>query len=128
VPEEDDELLSTVQEYLSESDKRPLTDMVLVKPPETVPFNIDFTWYMENDGAVNQQAMEAAVEAATMDYVEWQTAQLGRDINESELVTRLKAAGIKRPVIREPHFTVVEDVQVAQKQNMNIVFGGIEDA
>jgi phage-related baseplate assembly protein len=128
VPEENDELLETVYNYISESDKRPLTDLVRVKPPEAVPFNVDFTWYMEKGSTVSQQTMEAAVEAATMDYIEWQTTQLGRDINESELVTRLKAAGIKRPVIREPHFTVVEDVQVAQKQNVNIVFGGIEDA
>lgn len=112
---------------------RPLTDDVAVKDPETVNYNIAFTYYIPSDAAVSSAEIEAAVDAAVAQYAAWQCAKLGRDINPSYLIGLLMQTGIKRVVLTSPAFTVLRDgsdntaPQVAVVQNITATNGGHED-
>ena len=62
---------------------------------------------------------------------------MGRDINTTELEYRIRAAGGKRAVVREPGYAVVyrgellnkeyKPVQVAVCQSSTVTYGGMED-
>ncbi len=112
---------------------RPLTDLVLVEDAETVPYNVDFTYYLESGAAQSASAVEAAVRKAVEAYTGWQSARLGRDINPSRLHGLLMEAGVKRVELRAPVFTALRDgkdgsaPQVAKLRGISIVNGGYED-
>lgn len=124
----DMELISRVEEALSGDDVRPMTDMVSVKAPEPVPFNINVTWYRERGSTISREKMEADLEAACVEYITWQTTEIGRDINPDVLAAKLMGVGIKRLNVMEPVHTVVSTYQVASAQNITLTFGGEEDA
>ena len=77
--------------------------------------------------------MAADVQAAVTEYISWQCAKLGRDINPSELYRRLMATGIKRVELASPAFTVLRDgrertaPQVAVIGTVTVTNGGYED-
>ena len=75
---------------------RPLTDLVVVADPETVPYDITFTYYISRTTALSAADIEASVNAAVNEYVSWQCAKLGRDVNPSYLIGLLMKTGIKR--------------------------------
>ena len=72
------------------------------------------------------------MEAATQEYVAWQCAKLGRDINPSKLYDLLMHTGIKRLEMRAPIFTRLYDgtehltPQLAKIRNINLVNGSHE--
>lgn len=70
----------------------------------------------------------AAAPAAVDNYVLWQKSKLGRDINPSELIVRVMAAGAKRVAVTAPVFKVTTDTQVAICSTKTVTLGGIEDA
>lgn len=112
---------------------RPLTDDVAVKDPQTVEYNISFTYFIPSDAAVSSSEIEAAVNAAVDQFVSWQCAKLGRDINPSYLIGLLMQTGIKRVVLTSPAFTVLNDgsdntaPQVAIIGDITATNGGHED-
>jgi phage-related baseplate assembly protein len=105
---------------------RPLTDMVSANDPEIVSYNIELTYYVTRvpDQEYSAANVAVAVAAAVNDYIKWQGARLGRDINPDELVWRLKSAGVKRVEISSPVFTVLRD----GKPNAAGEFDGIDDS
>jgi len=122
-----EELIDTVQEYLSGKTVRPLTDYVTVKAPTAATFDIEFTWYLEDSSAMSRAQAEAAVEAAVQEYLTWQTTEIGRDINPSYLVKLLMETGIKRVEITSPEFQVVPVYSVPVLGDQEVTFGGTED-
>lgn len=124
----DEELISTVEEALSGDNVRPLTDYVTAKAPETVPFHIDVTWYRESGTETGREQMESDLEGAITEFLEWQTTEIGRDINPDVLSAKLMGTGIKRLTIAEPAYTVVSAYQVAAAEEITLRFGGEEDA
>ena len=112
---------------------RPLTDCVKVEDPEEVGYNIDFTYYISEDTQLTLTDIETAVTSAVNEYIAWQCAKLGRDINPDRLRYYLMQAGIKRMQIREPAFTslrsgINNDVpQIATVANVSVTNGGYED-
>ena len=122
------EILAEIQKYLSQDLIRPLTDRVVVKSPELKPFRLDVVWYSQKNTGVSRAQIEERVIAALEEYVRWQTSEIGRDINPSELIWRLKETGVKRVEVREPVFTRVGDTEVAVLEGAEYQFGGEEDA
>ena len=120
-------VLKEIETALNASDVRPLTDTVTVSVPETVPFDIDVTFYIPQPDAASATIIEAAARQAVEDYKTWQTSKMGRDINPSYLTARLMEAGVKRVEVRKPVFTVVEDIKVAKLGNTTVLNGGIEN-
>ena len=112
---------------LSADKVRPLTELVRVSAPDTVPFNIDITYYIPNPSAASAANIERAVTAAVERYRVWQTEKMGRDINPSYLTRLLMETGVKRVEVREPLFQKVEAKGVAVLQDKTVLNGGVED-
>ena len=128
-----EEVKREVLERCSADEVRPLADFVSVEDAEPVNYDIDFTYYIQTGTAKSAEAVAADVQAAVTEYVSWQCAKLGRDINPSELYRRLMATGIKRVELASPAFTVLRDgrertaPQVAVIGTVTVTNGGYED-
>lgn len=123
-----EEMLKKVEAKLSRKDIRPMCDFVQVAAPETVPFHIDITYYIQEGESTAIREIVQNVETAIQNYVVWQTEKMGRDINPSYLHGLIMQAGIKRVVIREPQFVRLEKKSIAILEGKpQIVNGGMED-
>lgn len=121
-----EEILKKVQVALTPGDARPLTDNVQVSAPETVAYDIDFTYYTKTGGALSDSVIAENVAAAVAAFKQWQSEKMGRDIDPSELVYRIKQTGVKRVEVRSPEFAAVADNAVAQAGTTTVVNGGAE--
>lgn len=112
---------------------RPLTDLVSVKDPAQVSYNIALTYYIPSNTTVSAAEIKAQVDAAVAEYAKWQCAKLGRDINPSKLISLLMQTGVKRVVVTSPVFTRLSDgsnhstPQVAKLGSTTVTSGGYED-
>ena len=117
-----------------------LTDLIIAGIPTLVTYNVTFTYYISTDATESAATIAAEVEEAVEGYKKWQQAKMGRDIDPSELIYRLKAIpGIKRVVLTEPSYvslhsgeeeitgTIVYVPQLAQIGTVTITNGGYED-
>lgn len=120
-------VVSGLQEYLSDGNIRPLTDHVTVKTPTVRNFAVNLTYYINRSDSAQAAMIQKEVEAAVSDYLTWQTTDIGKDINPSELIKRVVAAGAKRVEITAPVFTTVAETEVAQCSDQTIIYGGLED-
>lgn len=123
-----EEMLEEIRQYLSEDTRRPLTDCVTVKAPNAHGFQVEVVWYAEKNSGISRQSLEEAVELAVDEYIAWQTAQIGRDINPSYLIQLLMEAGVKRVEVRQPAYAKISDTEVAVLEHRTCGFGGEEDA
>lgn len=122
-----EELLAAVTDALSDKKIRPLTDKVVVSPPEEVKYNVAVKYWIDRDDSTSAVAIQTAVNTAVNEYVSWQKKKLGRDINPTELAYRIRAAGAKRAEIVEPVYTNIKKVQVAIADSIVATFEGLED-
>lgn len=122
-----EEILSAVYDYLDAKTVRPLTDQLSVRVPKVETYDINLTYYIARSDAIAAAAIDGAAQQAVTDYVEWQRAKLGRDINPTEIIYRLKDAGVKRVEVRSPEFIATDKFTVAHATTINAVFGGLED-
>lgn len=119
-------VLGEIEELLSGKTRRPLTDNLMVTPPEAVYYDINLKYWIY-DGA-DASAVSIAVWKAIAEYKMWQRTKLGRDINPDEITDRLKAiSGVKRLEIASPVFTSVSKLQVAQDRNVSVAMEGSEE-
>ncbi len=114
-------------EYLETSQVRPMTDRVVIAAPEQVEYDLDVTYYVARSSKGNVEAIQTAAEDAVRDYVTWQKIHIGTDINTDVLIEFLRAAGVKRAVIRSPVYTPVSDMQIAAARSVSMLYGGLED-
>jgi len=122
------EVLDLVYAAVNSSTKRPLTDLVHVLAPVTVNYNIVFTYYLNTEDAAQALSIQAAVNAAVVEYQVWQRAKIGRDVNPDKLRSLVIAAGAKRLSVAAPSFTTLTSSQVAQHYAVTVTYGGLEDA
>lgn len=128
-----EEMKNAVLAACSPDEVRPLTDHVEVADPEVVPYDLDVTYYIASGAGLRSAEIEQAVQAAVHEFLVWQSAKLGRDINPSYLAGLLMQTGIKRLEIQSPKFTKLRDgsdhtvPQVAAKGTVSITNGGYED-
>lgn len=123
----DAEILTAVDAVVNAEDIRPLTDNVHVCAPTAINFVLAITYWVPKEMQTQTSAIKKAVEDAIAEWIAWQRDRLGRDINPSELIHRVVAAGAKRAVVSSPAFTAVKYNQVAICTSPGIVFGGLED-
>lgn len=120
-------LCDELYEYLNADTIRPLTDRLKVSAPEELNFNIELSYYINKTDTDKAVSIQNAVNKAIEDYIVWQTHTIGRDINPSELIKRVVAAGAKRVEITEPEFTKVPATKVARVEEQKVTYGGLED-
>jgi len=115
-----------IQNALSAKSKRPLTDWLIVTPPEAVSYDINLKYWIYEDADPTE--VSAAVWAAIAEYKLWQRTKLGRDINPDEITDKLKSvSGVKRLEIVSPVFTKLSKVQVAQDNKIKVSMEGSEE-
>lgn len=106
--------LSSIQEKVGAKDKRPLTDKVNVLCPQTINFGVQFNYYIAEEDVSNKDEIKAKVRNAVREYVKWQTAKIGRDINPDKLRNFVLSAGASRVVLNAPSsFVALNKSQLA---------------
>ena len=121
--------LQEVEDYLSGEEIRPLTDEVHARAPTASSYSVNVDYYVLQSDAVRLSAIQTAVQAAVNDYVAWQQAKIGRDINPDELIKRVRDAGAGRILhsTLTPAFKTLTKAQVAQCSSVTVTFKGLED-
>jgi len=104
-----EEMKSRVLAACSADEVRPLTDYVIVEDADIVPYDVEFTYYLQTGSSKSAADIAADVQKAVEQYTSWQDSKLGRDINPSRLVSLLMGTGIKRVEVISPLFTKLED-------------------
>lgn len=122
------EILDAVFGEVNEENRRPLTDHIVVSPPVQVFYELDLTYHILTGDAVQATGIQRAVTDAINGYILWQKTSIGRDINVSELIYRVKAAGAKRVTVVSPGFKSLSLTQVAAESSVTVTYGGLEDA
>lgn len=125
LPSED--VLKAVAAKLNDKTIRPQTDKVTVAAPGVAEYDINLVYYILRSRAAESAAIQAAVARAIEDYRLWQRSALGRDVDPSELIFRVRDAGAIAIVVTSPAQTAVDDTEVAQEQTVNVTFGGLRD-
>ncbi|CCY18289.1 possible phage baseplate protein [Eubacterium sp. CAG:786] len=123
----DQAVLDIVSAALNDEKIRPLTDHVTVYAPTEKAFNVALTYYVESGGELSLSDAASAVESAVADYIEWQTAKIGRDIDPSKLIQLVMNTGVKRVVVTSPVYTPVGATEAAKLGTKTVSAGGYED-
>ncbi|SHN77178.1 baseplate assembly protein [Desulfitobacterium chlororespirans] len=121
------EILDKVLAACSDKENRPLTDKVIVSAPEQVPYDISAQYWVLASNVTVLDSIQQKVERAFQEYLNWQRSKMGRDIDLSELITRLKQAGAHRVAVDSIMFVGIEKYQVAKEENVVLSFGGLAD-
>ena len=122
-----DSEVEAVQKYLNDVCIREVCDKVTVKKPDSVGFEIDIKYYINESDRKNLLSVQEGVRNAVKEYAIWQVEKFGRDINPDMLSYLIMKAGVKRLVINKPEFTVLDQDQIAVCDGINISYGGLED-
>lgn len=122
-----EEIIEKITDLLTNEQVRPLTDDVHVYAPTEEEYVLDITYYIDRAKTTTASTIQAAILAAVDDWVAWQREKLGRDVNPSELIHRMIAAGAKRVVVVDPAYTEMAFNQIATCGYSVINFGGLED-
>lgn len=122
IPDED--VLTAVENTCSADKVRPMTDLVTVRVPEQVTYDINIKYYTTED---NESECVATIEGdggAVDLYKSWQNTALGRDINPDKLraliLSPASGIGATRVDVVSPSYTVVGETQVAKVGSITI--------
>ena len=96
------EIMDLVYASCNADTRRPLTDYVTVKLASTFTYTLNFDYYVLTDNQVLLSTIQANVQQAANDWIQWQRSAIGRDLNGDELIKRCLEAGAKRIVINSP--------------------------
>ena len=115
IPDED--VLNKISEICSAEDVRPMTDLVEVRAPEQVQYDIEIVYYTssaeESDCVNTIEGPGGSLEQ----YTEWQGTKMGRDINPDKLRSLCLApssgTGCNRIEVVSPSYTTVGKAQIA---------------
>lgn len=136
------EMKAAILAACNDEDIRPLTDQVSVEDAELVTYDITMTYYLSRDSTESAAVIQEKVQQAVQDFIAWENAQIGRDINPSKLNQLVIEAGAKRTVITSPTFTVLKNgtvdnpetadpedyvPQLAKVGTVTLTNGGYED-
>ncbi|MFQ7320037.1 MAG: baseplate J/gp47 family protein [Faecalibacterium sp.] len=128
---EDERRLPTKEECAAleqyfEGVRKPMGDLVKAHAPEEVEYSIALSYYIASSDARSATTIQENVNRAVRDYILWQR-KIGRDIDNSELIKRVRQAGAKRPTLTAPVNTKVSRIQVAKLTSCSVTYGGVED-
>lgn len=109
------------------TDKRPLTDFVLVDAPYTVPKNLTIEYWIARSNTARALEIQASVAQAVNDYLAWQNGKIGRDITPDQLRAMVIQAGAKRLTVTGITDEEVEMDSVARVELDDLIYAGLED-
>ena len=123
----DEALIQKVEEYLMDSEIRPLTDHVTVQAANTSPYNVELTYYISEEDKAAVSTIQEDIDMAVSAYNAWQQEKIGRYIEPGELNRKVREAGAKRVEITSPAFTVLNKDTIAALGTVKVTYGGLED-
>lgn len=112
--------------HMSDETIRPLCDTVTCVDPTEVTYNIGFTYYIATSDQRSVSTIQAAVQQAVTDFQSWQR-KLGRDINPTELIARIREAGAKRVTLTAPTDITISDTELPKIGTVTVTYGGLEN-
>jgi phage-related baseplate assembly protein len=118
--------MESLLEYMSDEKIRPLGDKVICETPEEIEYDLNFTYYIASSDQKSASTIQEAVEEATQAYITWQR-KLGRDVNPTELIARIRDAGAKRVNVSAPTDVALEKTQIPKLRKKTVMYGGLED-
>jgi phage-related baseplate assembly protein len=122
------EPITDVETALDADTVRPLTDNVDVYDPVENTFSVTVSYWIAQSDAGQAAEIQTAVEAAVVDYIDWQVTAFGRDVNPSVLIEKMMAAGAKRVTVSDPAaFVVVKKNAACELTSKTITYEGLED-
>lgn len=116
----------SMAEYLNDEKIRPLCDLVRCIAPEEIDYDIALTYTIARSDASSAVKIQTDVTRAIEDYKVWQRT-MGRDVNPTELIARIRNAGAKRVSLTAPVDVAITDTQVPRLANCAVTYGGMED-
>lgn len=122
----DETAIGDVEEYLRNKEIRPLTDLVVCEAPLETEYELNLTYYVNRSDGAMAASIQTAVNVAVEEYKRWQR-KIGRDINPSELIKRIVAAGAKRAEVIAPVYVKVDDCAIASCTVSAVTYGGLEN-
>jgi len=126
------DIMALVNASCNRDDRRPVTDFVTVKLATEFTYTLNVDYWILQANAVLTDSIQAAVNQAALDWIEWQRSAISRDLNGSELTKRMLEAGAKRVVINlpNPSFQLMDYNQLAVHSDVTapiINYKGLED-
>ena len=118
--------IKELTEKLKNGEQRPLTDHVVVKAPETVKYEIDFTYYILSSDRDMVDTIQKAVKNACNNFIAWQN-KIGKDITPSQLISEIMQAGVQSVEIKKPSYIEISDSQIGITSEPVITYGGLRD-
>ena len=117
-----------MEDYFMDEERvrRPLTDLVTAAAPSEAEYEISLTYYIAESDKNNVASIQQAVNDAVTAFETWQRS-LGRDINPTELITRIRQAGAKRVTVTAPIDKKVQEYELAKCTGKTVTYGGLED-
>lgn len=122
-----DEVLQAVRDTCNAENIRPDTDFVSVYKPSEIDYELEIKYWLDAKNAGSLAALMSRIESAITDWEKWERLELGRDINSSELIRRVMAAGAKRCEVVKPDFKVLKANEIAKCTKRNIIYAGTEE-
>ena len=112
--------IQKVTETLQADDVRALNDRVTVQAPEAVAYDIDLTYYvLQAEESASVKAIEGTG-GAIEQYISYQQADIGRDINPDRLRAFLLDKCV-RLTVNKPIYSAISDSQIARfSGNLNV--------
>lgn len=119
--------LEYVEKIINDSQIRPLTDFVSIGSPEQVSYTAAATYWISKSNATVASIIQVQIEAEFQEYLIWQRSKMGRDVDMSELIARLKSKGASRVAIDSEMFIAISKQQVAKELSTELTYGGLAD-
>lgn len=107
-------------------DRRPLTDKVIAKAPEQVPYDIDLRYWISNKTPLDPDQMKANINQAVQNFIYNIKTNLGEAINPDVLRNMVMNAGARRIELSSPIQLELKQYQIGQNINCNVEFVDIE--
>ena len=120
--------IQQVDKVINDSQVRPLTDLVSVNGPEQVSYEALATYWISKSNEPLSSIIQKQVKDEFEEYLKWQRSKMGRDVDMSELIARLKLKGASRVAVNSQMFIEIANNQVATAlPTSTLTFGGIAD-
>ena len=116
----------SLEEYINGETIRPLTDQVFCKLPVEVEYHIDVSYWIAASDRKGAGTIQEKVASAVREFERWQR-RLGRDVNPTELITRIRNAGAKRVKLTAPMDAIIRKTELPKCTGVTVVYGGLED-
>lgn len=121
-----DEIIKTVQNYLSDDKIRPLTDYVQVFASEKIEFSIKANIFLYMDA--DSQSVIKTIDSKMKEYKASLSEKLGKDVIKTQIISILNSIyGVFNVELEMPEDIDIKEHQWADLVNYEITIGGYAD-